>query len=98
VLYDSPMRDDDGAASVHGDGHESAGGLAAAVVAAFPFIILNGPNALVLARWLLAALPALTGYAIARERGNTPVRAFTVTLIVGAAGLAVVAIKSALAH
>jgi len=97
VLYDSPMRDDGGAASVHGDGHESAGGLAAAVVAALPFIILNGHYALVLARWLLAALPALTGYAI-RERGNTPVRALTVTLIVGAAGLAVVAIKSALAH
>jgi len=72
VLYDSPMRDDGGAASVHGDGHESAGGE--------------------------HALPALTGYAIARERGNTPVRALTVTLIVGAAGLAVVAIKSALAH
>ncbi len=75
-----------------------AGGLSAAVVAAVPFVFLEGPRALVLARWLLAALPALAGYAIARERGSRPFPAAMVALGVLAASFVVVAVKTALAY
>ncbi len=75
-----------------------AGGLCTAMVAAVPFVILKAPAALVLARWLLATLPALTGYAIARERGTSRPRAALVALAVMAAGFAVVAVKTSLAH
>jgi len=75
-----------------------AGGLVVATLAALPFAVLNGENALVATLIALAILPAIMGVAIARLRG----RAWGVSLLAGglALGLALVVVgaKYALAH
>ncbi|NCD21089.1 MAG: hypothetical protein EOL89_14125, partial [Actinobacteria bacterium] len=71
-------------------GAQLAGGLAVAAIAALPFIILDRMNiALTAALWMLAAIPALTGYAIARQRGSSQVRSTGVAAVVAAAAFAV---------
>jgi hypothetical protein len=75
-----------------------AGGLVVATLAALPFAVLNGENALVATLIALAILPAIMGVAIARLRG----RAWGVSLLSGGAALGlalvVVSAKYALGH
>ncbi len=75
-----------------------AGGLAVALLAAAPFLLFDGARSVNASLALLAALPALTGVAIARLRG----RSWTWSLIAGAVVLAlavaVVLIKTGLGH
>jgi hypothetical protein len=75
-----------------------AGGLVVATLAALPFAVLNGQDALIATLIALAILPAIMGVAIARLRG----RAWGVSLIAGgiALGLALVVVgaKYALSH
>jgi hypothetical protein len=75
-----------------------AGGLLVATLAALPFAVLNGENALVATLIALAILPAVMGVAIARLRGRT----WGVSLLSGglALGLALVVVsaKYALGH
>jgi hypothetical protein len=79
-------------------GAQIAGGLGVAVIAALPFLLLDGDAALTGSLILLAALPALTGMAIARLRG----RSWFTSLIAGAVVLTlavvVVVVKSAVGH
>lgn len=75
-------------------GAQLAGGLAVAVVAALPFIVMDRANlALTAALWLLAAIPALTGYAIARQRGESRTRSAMIALLVALSAFAVVWVK-----
>jgi hypothetical protein len=75
-----------------------AGGLSVALLAAVPFLVLEGSTALSTALWLLAALPAVAGVLIARLQG----RSWTFALVTGAwvllLALAVVLVKTALGH
>lgn len=79
-------------------GAQVAGGLAVGLIAALPFAVLDGETAIQVAVLVLAALPGVTGLAIARLRG----RSWTASVIVGGAvlvlALAVVAIKAAAGH
>jgi hypothetical protein len=75
-----------------------AGGLAVGVIAALPFIVLNGETALQVAVLVLAALPALTGLAIARLRGRSWTASVVFAGAVLAVALAVVAVKAAVGH
>jgi hypothetical protein len=52
-------------------GAQIAGGVSVAVLASLPFLITDGDAALTLAFAVLAALPPLTGAAIARLRGGS---------------------------
>lgn len=71
-----------------------AGGLAVAAVAVVPFIVIDRMNlALTATLWLLAAIPALTGYAIARQRGESRGRSAGIALAVAIAAFAVVWFK-----
>jgi hypothetical protein len=74
------------------------GGLAVALVASVPFLLLDGKDALRITLILLAALPAVTGLAVARLRGRSWVESVvTAGIVLGIAAL-VVAIKVALGH
>jgi len=71
-----------------------AGGLAVAAVAVVPFIVIDRMNlALTATLWLLAAIPALTGYAIARQRRESRGRSAGIALAVAIAAFAVVWFK-----
>jgi hypothetical protein len=58
-------------------GGQLAGGVSVALVACLPFLFLDEQAAIVTAVVVLAALPALTGLAIARLRGHS----WTVSLV-----------------
>jgi hypothetical protein len=64
-----------------------------------PFIILDRANiALTTTLLLLAAIPALTGYAIARQRRQSRSRSATIALAVAVIAFAVVWLKIALTY
>jgi hypothetical protein len=75
-----------------------AGGVAVALIASVPFLVLDSETAVQVAVVVLGTLPALTGVVIARLRG----RPWTTSLLVGAVVLAIagaiVAIKAAAGH
>ena len=75
-----------------------AGGLSVGVVASLPFVIFDAQTALDVAVLVLAALPALTGMAIARLRG----RSWAASVLFGGAvliaALAIVAVKAVVGH
>jgi len=75
-----------------------AGGLGVALLGAAPFVLLDGSTALTAALLLLAALPAVVGFLIARLRGRGRGAALVSGLAVLAVALAVVAVKNALGH
>lgn len=74
------------------------GGLAVAVLAAVPFVLLDGDAALSGALVVLAALPALTGLAIARLRGRSWLTSLVAAGVVLAIAVLVVVVKAALGH
>lgn len=86
------------AAAAREAGAQVAGGLAVAVVASVPFLVLDGDTAVDVAAWALASLPALTGLAIARLRGYSWARSVVVAAVVLVAAYAVVAIKTSVGH
>jgi hypothetical protein len=75
-----------------------AGGLAVAALAAVPFLVLDGAAALTGSLIVLAALPALTGAAIARLRGRSWPSSLVMAAVVLAVAMLVVLIKEALGH
>ena len=75
-----------------------AGGLAVAVLAAAPFVVLDAESARIAALAALAALPALAGCLIARLRGRTWLFAVTTGLLVLILATGVVAAKNLLGH
>ena len=78
-------------------GAQLAGGLTVAAMAAVPFLFLDGRSALICSLVLLALVPALAGYVIARRQDRSPL----VALAYAAAALvlagAVVVLKASLA-
>ena len=75
-----------------------AGGLAIAVLAAAPFLALDGTSARVASLAALAALPALAGCLIARLRGRTWLFALTAGALVLVLAAGIVAAKNTLGH
>jgi hypothetical protein len=79
-------------------GAQIMGSLAVALVASVPFLVLDGEDAPSVTLVLLAALPAVTGLAIARLRGRSWVESVvTAGMVFGIAALVVV-VKVALSH
>lgn len=74
------------------------GGLCVALVASIPFLLTDGARALRLALLLLSALPAATGFLIARLRGFSWLRSGATAAAVFLLALAVVEVKAALGH
>jgi hypothetical protein len=79
-------------------GAQITGGLAVALVASVPFLVLDGEDALSFTLVLLAALPALTGLAIARLRGRSWVESVITAGIVFGIAVLVVVVKATLGH
>ncbi len=79
-------------------GAQLAGGLAVGVLAALPFLVLDGEAALRISVLVLAALPAVTGTAIARLRRRSWARSLLFGTAVLAAALLVVAVKALAGH
>lgn len=79
-------------------GAQIMGGLGVALIASLPFLVLDGDEALRVTLFLLAALPALTGLAIARLRGRSWVTSVITAGIVFGVAVLVVAVKVALGH
>ena len=75
-----------------------SGGLAVAGLASMPFVLLDGEAALTGALVVLAALPALTGVAIARLRGRSWLASLLTAAVVLAVALLIVAVKAAVGH
>jgi len=75
-----------------------AGGLAVALLAAAPFLVLDGTSARVASLAALAALPALAGCLIARLRGWTWLFALTAGALVLILATGIVAAKNTLGH
>ena len=69
-----------------------------ALVASVPFLLLDGEDALRITLILLAALPAVTGLAVARLRGRSWVESVVTAGIVFGIAVLVVAVKVALGH
>jgi hypothetical protein len=79
-------------------GAQVGGGVAVAAIASLPFLLLDGEAALIGSLVLLAALPALTGMAIARLRGRSWLTSVVTGAIVLALAAVVVLVKSSLGH
>jgi hypothetical protein len=79
-------------------GAQIAGGLAVAVIASAPFLVLDGADALHIALLTLAAMPAATGLAIARLRGRSWVSSSLAAGVVFAVAVAIVEVKAAVGH
>ncbi|MGB9375260.1 MAG: hypothetical protein WCA82_14015 [Jiangellales bacterium] len=75
-----------------------SGGLAVAGLASVPFVLLDGEAALTGALVVLAALPALTGIAIARLRGRSWLASLITAAVVLVVALLIVAVKAAVGH
>jgi hypothetical protein len=75
-----------------------AGGVGVAVLAALPFLVLDGTDALRISLLLLAAMPALTGLAIARLRQRSWLGSSIFAAVVFAVALVIVEVKAALGH
>lgn len=74
------------------------GGLAVATLAAIPFLLLDGQAALTGALVVLAALPAMTGLAIARLRGRSWLSSLVAAAVVLVLAVVIVLVKEALGH
>ncbi len=74
------------------------GGVGVAALAAAPFLILDGDAALTGALVVLAALPALTGLAIARLRGRSWLSSLVTAAVVLLLAVVVVLVKEGLGH
>lgn len=74
------------------------GGLAVASLAAIPFVLLDSATAMAVTLWLLAALPAVAGFLIARLRGSSRVVALATGAWVLVLAGGVVVLKNALGH
>jgi hypothetical protein len=83
---------------LHEAGAGFAGGLLVAVLAALPFVILDGQDALLASLIALAILPALMGLAIARLRGRSWATSMLAAGIVLGIAMSLVALKTALGH
>ncbi len=79
-------------------GAQVGGGVAVAAIASLPFLLLDGEAALIGSLVMLAALPALTGMAIARLRGRSWLPTIVTGAIVLALAVVVVLVKTALGH
>jgi hypothetical protein len=79
-------------------GAQIVGGVGVAVIASLPFVVLSGADALRISLLLLAALPALTGLAIARLRGRSWLTSGIAAAIVFVIAVAIVEIKAAVGH
>jgi hypothetical protein len=79
-------------------GAQIAGGVAVALVASAPFVVLDGAEALRVALLLLAAMPAATGMAIARLRGRSWLTTAIASGLVFVMAVAIVEIKAAVGH
>jgi hypothetical protein len=75
-----------------------AGGLVVALVAAVPYVLFEGDDALLGALIALAVIPAVMGFAIARLRGKSRTRSFGAAGIALIAAMAVVYVKDFLGH
>jgi hypothetical protein len=75
-----------------------AGGVGVALFASLPFLVLDGADALRISLLLLAAMPALTGLAIARLRGRSWLGSGLAAAVVFAVAVAIVEIKAAVGH
>lgn len=75
-----------------------AGGVGVAVLAAVPFLLLAGEAALTGALVVLAAMPALTGLAIARLRGRSWLPSLAAAAVVLLLAVVVVLVKEGLGH
>ena len=74
------------------------GGLAVALLAALPFVLLDDEPALTGSLLVLAALPALTGLAIARLRARSWVVSLLAAGVVLAVAVVTVLVKASLGH
>jgi len=79
-------------------GAQVAGGVGVALLASVPFLVLDGAEALRVSLLLLAAMPALTGLAIARLRGRSWVSSGIAAAIVVGLAVTIVEIKAAVGH
>lgn len=79
-------------------GAEVAGGLAVALVALLPFVLLDGQAALRVSLVLLAALPALAGLGIARLRHRSWLRSGLFAVLVLVLAMLVVLVKTSVGH
>jgi hypothetical protein len=79
-------------------GAQIAGGVGVALLASLPFLVLDGAEALRVSLLLLAAMPALTGLAIARLRGRSWVTSGIAATIVFVLAVAIVEVKAAVGH
>lgn len=79
-------------------GAQVGGGVAVAVVAALPFLLLDGEAAVMGSLVLLAALPALAGMSIARLRGGSWLASLVTGAVVLTLAVVVVVVKAALGH
>lgn len=75
-----------------------AGGVGVAALAAVPFLPLDGETALTGALVVLAAMPALTGLAIARLRGRSWLSSLVTAAVVLLLAVVVVMVKEGLGH
>ena len=75
-----------------------SGGMVVAVLAAIPFLLLEGVSARVVSLAVLAALPALAGGLIARLRGRSWLFAVTASALVLILAAGVVTAKNLLGH
>jgi hypothetical protein len=74
------------------------GGLSVGVLAAVPFLLRDGEDALEMTIVVLAALPAAIGLAIARLRGYSWLASLLTSVAVLGVALAAVAVKAAAGH
>lgn len=74
------------------------GGFGVAALAAMPFLLLEGEAALTGALVVLAAMPALTGLAIARLRGRSWLSSLVTAAVVLLLAVLVVLVKGGLGH
>lgn len=79
-------------------GAQIVGGVGVAVVASLPFLVLDGADALRVSLLLLAALPALTGLAIARLRRRSWVSSGIAAGVVFVLAVVIVEVKAAVGH
>lgn len=79
-------------------GAQVGGGVAVAVVAALPFLLLDGEAAVMGSLVLLAGLPALAGMSIARLRGGSWLASLVTGAVVLTLAVVVVVVKAALGH
>lgn len=79
-------------------GAQIGGGLVVGILAALPFLVLDGEEAVQASILVLAALPALAGVGIARLRHRSWIVSILVGVVVLAVALLIVAVKTIAGH